>query len=300
MDKLKEEVAAFTETFENAVVEADDRAEEIVVKFCECQKRELKAKMRPQDRDDEGVLEYLDSLLRFVNLSLRNVQDAAKYTKLLNGGIFNSLDEVLKEEYESASMAYARSKDPSAFEPLLAVLADSLEFRDTISAGTAAAPDPKLSKIQQELFPRSLTTAELITRLIRENLNNAAADGSQTFGEVCFRAYFLAKEDRLIVQLLKVSDLKPRTDKEDTCNFSVTLTVLPLSKEPYLDRRRTLNYEKKLGVDFEGESGAVDRAEFVFNLPTDRAFHPGDAFLEVDLFHQLPYRDGPTEFGDVD
>ena len=46
------------------------------------------------------------------------------------------------------------------------------------------------------------------------------------------------------------------------------------------------------GVDFEGGSGTVDRAEFMFDLPTDRKFHPGDAFLEVDLFHQLPYREG--------
>ena len=91
--------------------------------------------------------------------------------------------------------------------------------------------------------------------------------------------------------------MKPRSDKEDTCNFSVTLTVLPLCKEPYLDRRRTLNYEKKRGVDFEtAASGAVDRAEFVFDLPTDRKFHPGDAFLEVDLFHQLPYREVQLNF----
>ena len=64
-----------------------------------------------------------------------------------------------------------------------------------------------------------------------------------------------------------------------------------IPKEPYLDRRRTLNYEKMMGVDFEGESGGMDRAEFMFDLPTDRKFHPGDAFLEVDLFHQLPYRE---------
>ena len=75
---------------------------------------------------------------RFVNVSLRNVQDAAKYIELLNGGIFKSLDEVLREEYESASASYSRNRDPSAFEPLLAVLADSFEFRETIS--TAANP----------------------------------------------------------------------------------------------------------------------------------------------------------------
>ena len=50
-----------------------------------------------------------------------------------------------------------------------------------------------------------------------------------------FRAYSLAEEDRVVVQLLRVSDLKPRNDKEDTCNFSLTLTVLPLSKGPFID-----------------------------------------------------------------
>ena len=212
VDKLKEEVSAFTETFANAVGEADDRAEEIVVKFCDCQKKEIRERMRistedNNDGDAESVLEFLDSLLRFVNVSLRNVPDAAKYIELLNGGIFNSLDEVLKEEYEGASATYSRSKDPSAFEPLLAVLADSFEFRKTISAGAALpiAPDPRLLEIQQELFPRSLSTSELIARLMRENLNNTADDDRQTFGEVCFRAYFLAREDRVMVQLLKVS-----------------------------------------------------------------------------------------------
>lgn len=141
---------------------------------------------------------------RFVNVSLRNVQDAAKYIELLNGGIFKSLDEVLREEYESASASYSRNRDPSAFEPLLAVLADSFEFRETIStAANPIAPDPRLLEIQQDLFPRSLTTAELIARLVRENLNNAAADDKHIFGEVCFRAYFLAREDRVVVQLLR-------------------------------------------------------------------------------------------------
>ena len=72
----------------------------------------------------------------------------------------------MKEEYLSASAAYSRKKDPSAFEPLLAVLADSIEFRKTLSAGAAIPiePDPRLLEIQQELFPRSHTTAELIAR----------------------------------------------------------------------------------------------------------------------------------------
>ena len=69
-----------------------------------------------------------------------------------------------------------------------------------------------------------------ISRLIRENLNNTASTDDQAFGEVVFRAYSMADEDRVVVQLLKVSDLKPRNDKEDTCNFSLTLTVLPLLK----------------------------------------------------------------------
>ena len=89
-------------------------------------------------------------------------------------------------------------KDPSAFEPLLAVLADSFEFRRTISAGAA---DPRLSEIQQELFPRSLTTSDLIARLIRDDLNNRADDDRQTFGQVVFRAYLL--EDRVVVQLIR-------------------------------------------------------------------------------------------------
>ena len=80
--------------------------------------------------------------------------------------MFDSLDEVLKEEYKNASAAYSRKKDPSAFEPLLSVLADSFEFRKTISSGAAIPiePDPKLLEIQRELFPRSLTTTELIGR----------------------------------------------------------------------------------------------------------------------------------------
>ena len=169
MGRLKEDLAAFTETFTNAVGEADDRAEDIVVNFCQSQKKEIRARMRISSRDDgkeeEGVLEFLDSLLRFVNVSLSG-QDAAKYIELLNRRMFDSLDEVLKEEYNNASAAYSRKKDPSAFEPLLSVLADSFEFRKTISSGAAIPlePDPKLLQIQQELFPRSLTTTELIGR----------------------------------------------------------------------------------------------------------------------------------------
>ena len=75
MDRLKEEVAAFTETFTSAVGEADDKAEDIVVNFCQSQKKEIKARMRISSKDadkeeKEGVLEFLDSLLRFVNVSL--------------------------------------------------------------------------------------------------------------------------------------------------------------------------------------------------------------------------------------
>ena len=73
--KLKGGGAAFSETFGNAVGEADDRAEEIVVNFCECQKGEIRERMRTSspgewsddgdDGDDvEGVLEFLDSILR--------------------------------------------------------------------------------------------------------------------------------------------------------------------------------------------------------------------------------------------
>ena len=62
-------------------------------------------------------------------------------------------------------------------------------------------------------------------------------------------------------------------------------------QEPYLARHHTLNYEKRRGVDFDGSSGAVARAEFAFDLPTDRKFHPDNAFLELGLFHQMPYRD---------
>ena len=75
MDSLKEQVAAFTGTFTSAVGEADDKAEDIVLNFCRCQKSEIKARMRISSKDGdkeekEGVLEFLDSLLRFVNVSL--------------------------------------------------------------------------------------------------------------------------------------------------------------------------------------------------------------------------------------
>ncbi len=41
-------------------------------------------------------------------------------------------------------------------------------------------------------------------------------------------------------------------------------------------------------MNFAEENGGVDRAEFVFHLPS-HAFHPGQAFLQFDLFHQIPY-----------
>ena len=43
---LQAEVRKFTENFANAVSEADDRAESIVLNFCECQKQEIRARMR--------------------------------------------------------------------------------------------------------------------------------------------------------------------------------------------------------------------------------------------------------------
>ena len=59
-----------------------------MLNFCECQKNDIRARLRkpPGDDDDdaESVLDFLDSLLRFVNVSLRNEQDAAKYIELLN------------------------------------------------------------------------------------------------------------------------------------------------------------------------------------------------------------------------
>ena len=60
---LQAEVQKFTENFANAVSEADDRAENIVLNFCECQKQEIMARMRTPAAGYDLMMKQSDSFL---------------------------------------------------------------------------------------------------------------------------------------------------------------------------------------------------------------------------------------------
>ncbi len=212
--ELRSLLSGFSDTFGDAVSEADDSAEELVLTFCQQQRKEVRkffpdSLVDDDDGDDGGggLLGYMDSLLQFVNGHIGQSETAdsggQRLTALLNQTMFKVCDEELSAHYEERSAVYARKKDPAVFEQLSFVLQESIGFRRNLGI----EPDSALLKLQADLYPRSEPTADLVAEIVR-GCAASQRTATETVGQITFKACFVSKVDCVHVQLISISDLR--------------------------------------------------------------------------------------------
>lgn len=61
--------------------------------------------------------------------------------------------------------------------------------------------------------------------------------------KISLRAGLLKQKESILIQLVRVENIVPRNSKKDV-NASFTISIMPLTKEPYVLRQRTPIFHK--------------------------------------------------------
>ncbi len=298
---LRPRVQAFSEVFAEATLEADDSVEEVLETFCQSQRSEKIRMLVKQgsislnndivggeeendededDSEDTHLLQYLDHTLKIL---YRNLEE--KHFLLVLQKLMVAAEEEMKQAFKEAQKLYAKKKSPEVFNSLVEGIPQFIQFRKNLSLPSSDL----LTKMQVELYPRATPSHALVQAHLLSVIEatSKVAPEHEPQGLLELKAGFVGDHDRLLVELVSVSGVRPRSSSDkEAASFSVTAAVLPLRKEPHIQRRRTQCYYRTESVDFSADSGAAKA--FAFDLPTN-SYDPQDCVLEVDLYHQVAY-----------
>ncbi len=273
----REAMREFSDVFAAVTLEADDEAERVVETFVEGQRKLIEKFIAEEkivtddDDDDEALLPYLASLFKYVSVHLRSED---KFLQMLCSDMLKLVEAEVAHEFERRK---SRRAPPEAFGFLLRALPALLFF-----AGQFSEDFPVLKEINRDLYPLSATSAQLISTLMR----SPALLSHEKCGTIILKAGFVEQESRVVVNVIGLN-VVPR-DAKVLPSFSLTLSVLPLNKDPYIQRRKTPSFDRTTTVDL--------KSTFVFALPTN-AYHQDECMLSVELYYHIPY--GIKVFGGV-
>jgi len=283
-------VAAFSEIFARAALEADDEAEEkIVVSFVEEQRSIISnlIEMDKQGMDSASVESsgstggdgdyrgggdseednespmgvYVTDTLNFVHRHLGDREEAAKYLQHLTRLLLRLVEEELFEAFDRARRLHVkRGSAPEAFHGVARALPMITGLRSLYSV--SSDDSDLLATIRDSLYPASGASALLFSRHLAQIKRSAIATydhGGQPVAEIRFRACLQDTHDRVYVQLLEATKVRPRdSSSKDAPSFSLTVSVLPLWGEPHLVRRGTLCHHRCTSIRFGEDNGSAD------------------------------------------
>ena len=279
---LNQIIKQSNEEIGSASLEADERAEQLVMEFCNSQVKAID-KFVKADKLTGGVHEFaqthllpwLNNLFRFLNEHLEFEASQTHFKRMVHSEMFTLCEKRIHEHFKT--LLQKRKKETSGFAQIIAALPDLNNFRKEMHL----EPSQILAEIEKDLYPRCSPTCDLINHQMA-----LIKPLDPTMGDVTFRTGFIESTETLIVQLKSVENLRPRSGDE-YCNFSVTVAVFPVTKEPFILTNRTQPHKQKNELDFELDIGDENSGRFVFHLP-NRSYSRSAAFITVDLYHQIP------------
>lgn len=281
LEDVQAELMKMSEVFSQASIEADDQVEDIVIKFCEFQRQIFKyffeqgvligSNFEDIGDDEDTLLSHINSLLEFLFKHI----ESEKYRSLLKREIFGVLDEELELMFNKANDRYEKTKKPEEFEKVASVLPFVIQFRRNMGMTDGDV----LVKIHKDLYPRGTGTHDLIATVVEE-MAGPKSEGQR--GKITFSAKYDEEFQTVHVELFQVEEIPLRKkDKEELPNLFVSMTLFPLTREPFIIRQKTLCFEKRQNIEFDRSTG-----KFYFHLNRN-SFDPTTLLLQLEVSYQL-------------
>ncbi|TRY79368.1 hypothetical protein TCAL_14785 [Tigriopus californicus] len=281
LDDVEKELMKVSDVLSRASIEADDQVEDIVVRFGEFQRQIFKyffeqgvligSNFEDIGDDEDTLLSHINSLLEFLFKHI----ESDKYRSLLKRQIFGVLDEELELMFNKANERYEKTKRPEEFEKIASVLPFVIQFRRNMDMTDGDV----LVRIHKDLYPRGTGTHDLVATVVEE-MAGPRSEGQR--GKITFSATYEEEFQTVHVDLFQVEDVPLRKkDKEELPNLFVSMTLFPLTREPYIIRQKTLCFEKRQNLEFDRTTG-----KFYFHLNRN-SFDPTTLLLQLEVSYQL-------------